>query len=167
MIASPKTKCSCCGSDNEPIYTLFRSKIHDLCCGCMRKYNPPSMTLVKFRQANYDRLWNLEVGVYEKFSNVEDLEWCGWFIRSRQQTVYRRVPKLEAVVFTLEYFGTVKCCRCVDYEYFDDLMDVCVCASCKDTARPKLPESKIEWPPQQSRLQTWDKAITDQESFAC
>jgi hypothetical protein len=99
-------------------------------------------------------LWNLEIGAYEKFDKLEDIIECGWFLRSTQETIYRREPKVRANVYHLEYFGEYTCGRCVDYPYFDGGVK-CLPDVCKKLAVPRKKRSEIQYPPERSMYSKW------------
>jgi len=120
----------------------------------MREHNPPFMTLINFDQGSFKRLWNLEVGDYEDFNKIEDIEWCGWMIRSKQDTLYSLVPKVTATVYHMEFFGEFKCGRCVEYKYFTS-RDKCLAAGCKKMAKPHRAAKDMQMPPIQSRYKKW------------
>lgn len=120
------------------------------CPDCMRSNNPPYMTLINFQQGNYKKLWNLEIGMYESFDSIKDLEWCGWLLRSQQETLYRIMPRVMAMVYHLEYHGTVHCGRCVDYKYFTDELTYCMSNACQRVAKPHRSPKEIDYPPQES-----------------
>lgn len=98
-------------------------------------------------------LWNLEVGAYEKFGKVEEIKECGWFVRSRQETTYGQT---YAIVYHLEYFGRVKCGRCVDYPFFDSDTE-CLPKICEKVAVPHKKQSEIQYPPERSKYSKWMK----------
>ena len=127
-----------------------------MCAACQRLYNPPYMTLIRFDQGSYHRLWNLEVGDYEMFSEVEGIELCGWFVRSEQETLFSLVPKVIATVYHMEYLGDAACGRCVDYRYFES-NDKCLAEACAKVAKPFKPMEDIQYPPERSRYSTWMK----------
>jgi len=155
MIMGPEDICPVCKWVNTPTFWVPKQEKY-MCAECMRLYNPPYMTLIKFLQGSYHALWNLEVGVYENFKKVEDIEGCGWFIRSKQETLYRRMPRVYAMVYHLEYFGHIKCGRCVDYPYFSS-DDVCLPTLCEKVALPHKKRSEIQYPPERSRYTKWMK----------
>lgn len=145
-------RCSGCGW--EVYKSAWSSRKNDwLCISCMREYHPPWMTLILF-DGSIHKLWNLEVGTYEAFSDVEEIEWCGWNVRSKQETIYRLVPRVKAVVYHMEYHGKAVCGRCVDYKFFDDGA-TCLAAACEVAAHPHRDESKIQAPPTKSRFAEW------------
>lgn len=150
-------KCVVCKQEKDDTYWAPHRKEY-ICASCMRMYNPPYMTLIKFKQANYNKLWNLEVGLYEDFEKAEEIELCGWIIRSRQETIYKHMPKVFAIVYHMEFFGDVACGRCVDYPYFEST-DNCLSAACKKAAKPFKPKEQIEYPLERSRYATWLKLI--------
>lgn len=144
-------KCPICKRKNVETFWCTR-KQRCMCALCMRMYNPPYMTLMEFTTGNYRRLWNLEVGIYEEFSNPEEIKWCGWMVRSRQETVYK--PEVRAIVYHMEYFGDAVCGRCVNYQYFEP-GDKCLAAACEKAAgTPKL-KAEIQYPPERSRYVKW------------
>lgn len=130
-----------------------------LCKDCMRLFHPPRMTLIKFKQGNYKKLWNIEVGTYEGFYDVSDIEWCDWFIRSKCEVIYKRVPRIEATIYHLEFHGEVACGRCIDYPYFDKQSQYCMSEACQAAALTRKPESEREYPPERSRFEKWLKEI--------
>jgi len=132
-----------------------------LCEKCMRLFHPPRMTLIKFSQGNYKRLWNIEVGAYEAFYDVKDLEWCEWFVRSTQTALYRVVPEIYATIYHLEFHGNMACGRCVGYPYFDKTAQPCMSKACEKVALPRKPESERQYPPERSRFETWLKKIKE------
>ena len=144
--------CLSCNKEAETFWSERRKRY--LCSPCMRVYDPPYMTLMKFNLGNYNRLWNLEVGQYEEFSNVEEIEWCGWIVRSRQETVYKLVPKVVAIVYHMEFFGNIVCGRCVGYPCFE-VAGACMSVACEKLAKPHRPKAQIEHPPEGSRYVKW------------
>jgi len=147
------SECAMCKEDTEETYWSYKYKVF-MCSICMRQYNPPYMTLMKFLQGSYNMIWNLECGSYESFNKVEEITDCGWFIRSTQETIYKQNPKVCANVYHLEYFGSVACGRCEDYPYFDG--GACLPSICeKMTTRKK--QSEIQYPPERSRYSKWMK----------
>jgi len=153
MIMGPNYKCSSCGKANDPLVWSDRKEDH-LCIECVRLYHPPRMTLIKFNQGSYNRLWNLEIGVYEEFSDVEDIDCCDWFVRSKQETLYSIVPKVQATIYHMEYFGEAVCGRCVDYPFFED-SETCISQACEKAAKPHRPESEIQYPKERSKYIQW------------
>jgi hypothetical protein len=150
MIMGPGKRCPVCDCDNVPTFWINKQKKY-MCNKCIRAHNPPYMTLMKFLQGSYRMLWNLEVGAYEKFQQVEDIVECGWFIRSKQRTSYGQT---YAIVYHLEYFGKAKCGRCVNYPYFEGGRD-CLPDICKELAVPHKKQSEIQYPPERSRYSKW------------
>jgi hypothetical protein len=146
-------KCSCCSVRERSFWDNKRERW--FCLKCMREFNPPTMTLVSFRPSSYHKLWNVELGIYEIFASLEDIEWCGWITRSRQETVFRADPRVDATVYHLEYHGPAACGRCVGYEYFGPEMSECLSVACEKSAQPKLEPHLINWPPVKSRYATW------------
>lgn len=128
-----------------------------LCPDCHRLYTPPYMTLVDL-QGNNKKLWNLEVGMYEQFKAIEDIEWCGWMVRSKQDTLYSLTPKTRVLVYHMEYFGDYDCGRCVDYQFFNKDMAKCTSVACKPMSVPWREKKDIQWPPEKSRYVTWSNA---------
>lgn len=142
--------CLICGKNKVAIFHAGM-----VCSTCMRLHNPPRMTLIRFEQGNYRRLWNVEIGVYEEIKDINDLtEFCGWICRSKQETLYRVDPKVEATVYHLEYFGKVKCGRCVDYPYFES-DDHCLSSACEKVAFPFKEKSLQQGSSEESRYIKW------------
>jgi len=154
MIMGPTNTCPKCEKEAATFWAP-KQKVF-MCAACQRLYNPPYMTLIRFNQGSYNRLWNLEVGAYEMFSEIEGIEWCGWFVRSEQETLYKLMPRVVATVYHMEFFGDVGCGRCVNYPYFEP-DDKCMAEACKKVAKPFKPTKDIEYPPERSRYTTWMK----------
>jgi len=152
MIMGPTDTCPKCG-EKVPTFWAPRQKVF-MCAACQRLYNPPYMTLLRFDQGSYNKLWNLEVGDYEMFSEVEGIELCGWLVRSEQETLYSLVPKVTAFVYHMEYFGDVTCGRCVNYLYFES-DNRCLAEACAKVAKPFKPMKDIQYPPERSRYAKW------------
>ncbi len=152
MIMGSESKCPMCGWNNVLTLWALKQKKY-MCLACMRLYNPPYMTLVKFLQGSYHMLWNLEIGAYEKFEKVEEIERCGWFVRSRQETTYGQT---YAIVYHLEYFGHARCGRCVDYPFFNSDTK-CLPKICEEVAVPHKKQSEIQYPPERSKYSKWMK----------
>ena len=149
------TKCSECGAMDRVVF-LDKKRKRYMCGSCMREYNPPSMTLIKFIPSNWNRLWNLEIGEYESINDPKDLADCGWLIRSKQRTLFRPEIEIWAEVYHMELFGDVKCGRCVDYQYFD-AGPACLAVACEKMAKSKMAESEIKNRPELSRYVRWTK----------
>jgi len=129
-----------------------------MCTQCLRQYYPPNMTLLRFEQGSVKRLWNVDIGLYEDLNDVEDLSWCGWFLRSKQETIYRKSPIVKATVYFMEYYGDFACGRCLDYPYFPTKdPDPCKAIICSNVCKPKLSKDKIQTAPAQSRYRKWLK----------
>ena len=154
MIMGSKHICSACGKHTETFYSHRQKSF--MCAACQRLYNPPYMTLMQFDQGSIHRLWNLEVGCYEEFKDVAEIENCGWFVRSKQETMLSRVPRIYAFIYHMEYFGDIKCGRCVEYPYFDS-DDHCLPTICKNSAQPFRCTKDIQYPPERSRYTKWMK----------
>lgn len=137
------------------LYSWSSIKEDYVCSECMRRYQPPYMTLVRFHQGSYQKLWNLETGVYENFDKPEELEWCGWEVKSKQDSIYSVLPKVNVTVFHLEFHGDFACGRCVEYRHFDKNVSRCLAAACKKQAIPFRKD--ISFPPEQSRYKRWCK----------
>jgi len=150
--------CKICNQKATETYWLDRKRMY-ICAPCMRLYNPPFMTLIKFNQGSYHKLWNLEIGQYEEIDKVEELEWCGWTVRSTQETLYSLVPRVISFVYHMEFFGEHSCGRCVNYQYFDldDPAKDCLSHACKKLAVPFKPTKDIQYPPERSRYTKWMK----------
>ena len=88
-------ECDICHKEDGILYVTSYEKI--LCEDCIRKYDPPRMTLVTYDLSQ--TIFNLEVGEYEKIKNVYTFEQCGWFVRSRQISVYQLVPRAIMTVW--------------------------------------------------------------------
>ena len=155
MIMGPENKCQICEKKNtETFWAEQQQKF--ICAECMRLYNPPYMTLLRFEQGSFHRLWNLEVGEYEDFGKIGAITICDWMIRSRQETLYRLVPRTRVTVYHLEYFGEVPCGRCVDYPYFEP-GEPCLSQACKTMAKPFKPSKDIQYPQERSKYTKWMK----------
>lgn len=152
MIMGSKHTCPVCKKKAETFWAPRQKKF--MCAACQRLYNPPYMTLIEFCQGSFNKLWNMEIGDYEEFPDSAEIEICGWFTRSRQETLYSYVPKVTAVVYHMEYFGDAACGRCVDYPYFES-KDKCLAMACKKFAKPFKPPADIQYPPQRSRYIQW------------
>jgi hypothetical protein len=146
--------CPACKKEAKR-YTFSNFKGEYVCPSCMRAYQPPYMTLVRFHQGSYQNLWNLETGIYENIDKPEELEWCGWEIRSKQDSVYSVSPKVNVTVYHLEFFGTAACGRCVEYDHFAEDATPCLAAACKNQAVPFRKD--ISFPPEISRYKRWCK----------
>jgi hypothetical protein len=147
-------KCHNCNTISKRLI-FDRGTDKFLCLKCMRLFNPPTMTLIKFNSGSYKKLWNLEIGEYELFDKVEDIAICDWFIRSIQTVHYEHTI---ATVYHLEYFGDAICGRCVDYKYFDKGAK-CLSVACEKMAKPWKHESEIQYPPERSRYSKWASKI--------
>ena len=118
----------------------------------------PSITLLMFKQSTFKKLWNIEVGVYEEFNNIEDIEWCGWVMCSKQDTVYRLEPnKVDATVYHLEYNGEATCGRCPGFN--GGLAESCMALACQPACKPHRPIDQQQGPPIESRYKKWMKEI--------
>lgn len=96
--------------------------------------------------------------MYEQFKAIEDIEWCGWMVRSKQDTLYSLTPKTRVLVYHMEYFGDYDCGRCVDYQFFNKDMAKCTSVACKPMSVPWREKKDIQWPPEKSRYVTWSNA---------
>jgi len=155
MIMGPEDMCPVCKWVNMPTFWAPKQEKY-MCAKCIRLHNPPYMTLMKFLQGSYKALWNLEVGVYEDFGELEEIEECGWFVRSTQEMAYKIEPKVHAVVYHLEYFGSAACGRCIGYPFFEATTE-CLPAACEKAASPHKKRSEIQYPPRRSRYTKWMK----------
>jgi hypothetical protein len=153
MMMGPEHKCQACNKENIETFWAVRQELF-MCALCQRLHNPPHMTLIKFPNGTFSKLWNLEIGGYEDFSEVSEIEICGWFMRSRQESLFSFVPKFIATVYHMEYFGEAACGRCVNYPYFES-GDHCLAMACKRFARPFRDPEDIQYPPVRSRYTTW------------
>lgn len=137
-----------CGKRVENLW-WNKAGTKEMCSPCMCQHYPPTMTLWKFT----NKLWNVDVGAYEQIENPEDLDWCGWFLRSEQETIYRREPLVKVIVYFMEYLGDYVCARCADYPYFSSGdSTVCKAVACKDMCKTKPNTDKG---PVQSRYRKW------------
>lgn len=152
MMMGSEHTCSSCKKDAATFWAP-RQKVF-MCAACQRLYNPPYMTLIKFSHGTFNNLWNLEIGDYETFSETSEIEICGWFVRSKQETLFSLVPKTTAIVYHMEYHGDEACGRCVSYKYFES-GDECLAMACKKFAKPFRPAKDITYPPQKSRYVKW------------
>jgi hypothetical protein len=118
------------------------------------------MTLVDFTDGGHRMLWNIEVGDYETFGDIEDIEWCGWIVRSKQKTLYRHVPRVVSVVYHLEFHGTVACGRCVDYKFFDSDATPCMSVGCEKLAKPWRDKKDMQFPPERSKYSLWSERLS-------
>ena len=157
MMLHNKYRCKMCGQECPGIFWLERKRMY-MCASCMRIHNPPHMTLIKFTQGSCKSLWNMEVGMYETFNDIEEIEWCGWVMRSKQETLYNHMPRVTATIYHMEFFGEEHSCgRCVDYNFFKESNTNCLGAACKKLAKPFRPPAEIQYPPERSRYKTWMK----------
>ena len=127
-----------------------------VCANCLREWYPPFMTLIKFDQGSYQKLWNLEVGDYEDFDKVSDLELCDWIVKSRMELLYRKEPRVKAVVYHMEFHGDVACGRCIHFPFPKDWSE-CLSQACSKLAKPHRPEHEIQYPPERSKFVQWTK----------
>jgi hypothetical protein len=146
-----KYKCPTCGVPDQLIYNGGRN---GMCKSCVRKHYPPWMTLIYFNSGSFKRLWNLEIGDYEQFSNIEDIEWCGWMMRSKQDTLYSLMPRVTATVYHMEFFGDFPCGRCIDYPYFNK-EKTCMAHACQHMCKPLKDVKDMQLPPVESRYVKW------------
>jgi hypothetical protein len=156
MIMGPANTCPMCNKE-KPTFWAGRQQVY-MCAECQRIYNPPFMTLVRFSQGNYKRLWNIEVGAYEDFDKVSAIELCDWNVRSTQETIYSLVPRVKAWVYHLEYNGEIKCGRCVDYPYFGS-EQACLSQACQKLAMPWRAMKDRQYPHERSRYVKWTNRI--------
>jgi len=138
MIIAVNTVCEMCKDVHDEVYMASSGKY--LCESCMRKFNPPRMTLISYTPGQ--SIFNVEVGKYEKIKTVELFELCGWFRRSLQTSVAGHVHRTTLKVHYLEYYGDQACCRCKEYAYFDRFATKCVHEKCIDFAVKRKPEDR-------------------------
>jgi hypothetical protein len=118
---------------------MFRNGMY-LCPGCMRKVNPPKMTLVTYTPGK--AIYNVEVGGYETVDSIHEFETCGWFIRSVQKFKKGQVHRSVVKIYYLEYYGDARCCRCNDYSYFDMFATPCEVSACSKFKTKRKPEER-------------------------
>ena len=152
MIMGPENTCPKCGVE-APVFWAQRQHIY-MCVSCQRLYNPPYMTLVRFNQGSIRKLWNLEIGEYEDFDKVEDINLCDWMVRSHQVTPYSIVPRVTVNVYHLEYFGDLRCGRCINYPFFES-DQTCLSRACQKMAKPFKSPKDIQYPPERSKYVQW------------
>ena len=154
-VGIPNYRCSNCDAFSM-VYWHSKSKKY-MCKPCIRKVDPPFMTLVSINRKGCDVLWNVEIGAWEEFKDIEDIGWCGWMPRSIQKIQYNTVPRLITTVYHMEFYGEANCSRCVDYPYFEPWANDCVASCCKNFSVPKKPIEDREYPVERSRYVKWLK----------
>lgn len=155
MIIITKETCPRCGTRDTMLY--YPHTVPDPVCGsCLLKWYPPFMTLIKFQQGSFDKLWNLEIGDYEEFDTISDLSICDWLVKSRQETTYSKHTK--AIIYHMEYRGDVACGRCYGFPFPKDWQE-CLSQACSRFARPHKPENQIQYPPERSRYVKWTRNL--------
>jgi hypothetical protein len=149
-----KETCPKCGD----LATLYCRTAMDtpMCRDCLREWHPPFMTLIKFQQGSYNKLWNLEIGDYEEFDKVDHISICDWVVKSRQETNYSH--NTRAIVYHMEYNGDVACGRCYGFPFPKDWQE-CLSQACSKFARPHKPEKQIQYPPERSRYVKWTRNL--------
>lgn len=139
MMILPNTKCEMCKEWADECY-LASNGLY-LCLECMRKFNPPKMTLITYNPGG-QTIYNIEVGMYERIKSVKSFEDCGWFQRSLQKSASGHVHRSIVNVHYFEYYGAQDCIRCKGYQYFDPYATKCMHEKCVDFAVKRKPEER-------------------------
>ena len=147
IIIGGSGKCGRCGLEIERRFLTKTNK--SVCIKCMRVYDPPRMTLGIFDKSPY--IWNFEAGRYEKTADIEQLEWCGWFVRSKQEILYGILLHTKAVIYHMEFEAGVKCLRRLDYPFFEDGIQECGVEECREFCNRKEP-LKFKFPMRRSNF---------------
>ena len=133
--------CDICGKQKDMLIVTTYGKL--VCDSCMLTYDPPKMTLMTYTLN--DRVWNLEVGKHEEVDSIIVFELCHWFVRSKQETMYKICPRTKVTVHNMEYYGDIRCCRCLDYPYWPKGWSLCSPEICSPYMIKRDPEDII-WP---------------------
>lgn len=153
IIISGLGECERCGISAGKRF-LTRTK-KSVCIKCMRIYDPPRMTLGVVNESSH--MWNFEANKYEDVADIEWLEQCGWFTRSRQEILYKLLPRVRAIIYHMEFSRSehrrpsMKCLRCLDYPFFEDGMNECGVEACRKFCNSKEPP-KFKFPTRRSRF---------------
>lgn len=153
MIILENHKCDMCKCVAKQ---CFKMPGNIFCAECLLRHHPPTMTLATFDNNNRI-IYNIEVGRYESVNSIETFEDCGWFIRSKQESLYRLMPRVTVNVYHLEYYGTYKCCRCKDHPAFASFGSIiCQAAACVSFQEKKKPEDR-NYPQERSKFYEYVK----------
>jgi hypothetical protein len=143
-----KELCAACNDGDGILYTGGNGSSY--CGTCFDKIYPPFITIMLFPNSN-PALYNIEVGKYEKFNDINIFTICGWEIRM--------VSLLSTGVemYHLEYFGEYNCPRCLDNRgqmENNSGNKYCVAATCRDFIDKKQSHERT-YPNQKSFYLTW------------
>jgi len=143
-----KELCAACNGGDSILYTGGNGSSY--CSTCFDKIYPPFITIMLFPDSN-PTLYNVEVGKYEKFNDINTFTMCGWEIRMVM------LLSTGVELYHLEYFGEYNCPRCLNNRSEignPSSSTYCATSVCHDFVDKKPPHERV-YPNEKSLYLSW------------